>query len=308
MSRRYPEKPLSHQPWPSLDVDPADPFADPDHADLSKAFPDYQTAGGSADEASVLEATRACRRALAAAWRGEPAPELPGLAAWLLLDHPRDESYRHYVTSTEAFEEADLARIATDMVPAIANDAADRLLGPWAAVARPGPDARLLQIATAAGCFLAPDETPFDARHQWSRRKPNPSDADRAGVRAVAHAAFTAYPIVDCDLRTGRWALGDGVGGLPAGPALVPAPASLPGMGPPRPGDTLLARVVVLADDRVARLPIVAPGPVPEAAEAWLDLLLLEHRLLDRRAGPRDVLRRHGHTLVRRVLEAAWIR
>lgn len=305
MSRRRPERPLSHEPWPT-DLDRADPFAEPDHFDPGKVAADYETAGGSAPVEEVLSDTRAARVALGQAWRTGDTTALGPLAARLRLDAPRDAFLRHYPPFQEAASDETLARIATDMLPAIGNDAPDRLLGPWASLARPGADARLLQIATAAGAFMPPDETPFDARHQWSRRKPEPTDAERSAVRAVAHAPYTAWPILA--LGDPCWRLGPAVGVEAAGEVWVDRPARLPGLGPPRAGDTLLARVVSLPGGAVARLPIVCPGPIPEAAEGWLDLLLLERRLTDRRAGPRDVLRSRGHVLVRRVLEAAWIR
>lgn len=300
MSARY--------PWPSAG-DPRLPFPEPDHFDAEVAWTDYLAVCGDdapQERSAIVAWTEQARQAIRAAWATGSLGDLPDLARRLHLDHERDASHRHYPHGEAAEHESVLARIGADLDPAIGNAAPDRLLGPWTTLLRMPRDRRLLQVATAAGALMLVEEQPFSPRRMWTSRKPLPDLALRDRIRAVAHSAFTVWPI---DTIGDLWTLGPGVGTkAPAGPVRVPEPALLPGCPPPAPGDTLAARVVRTAQGPIARMPIVIPGPIPDAAEAWLDLLLLERRLTDRRAGPRDVLRSTGHVLVRRVLEAAWIR
>jgi len=220
----------------------------------------------------------------------------------LLLDGARRPEHRRLPPPPAPPSEALLVRIATDLVPAMGNAALDRLLGPWA-FASPSP--RLQQVAVAHGAFLEPDDLPMTAFRRWAGRTPVPPVPLRQRVRGVLHAPLTAWPIREVGAR---WALGPAVGGGPSQTGVVvDRPAMLPGAPPPAAGHTLLARLVVAPDGPRAVGPIVAPIPIPDASEAWVDLLTLRERLHDRRASTADVLRHRGHLLVQRVLEAAWL-
>lgn len=292
--------------WPDLAHSP-EPTPEPRHLDLDAAWLDYEAVCGDdtpRDREDVLRDTLSAVRAIDTAWATGSIGDLVALAARLGLDGPRT-SLRHYPCEAEPTEAHVLARLAADLDPAVGNHAPDRLLGPWAAVATLPHHERLLQVAMAAGALMVTEEQPFTPRRMWTRRKPVPSQHLRERVRAIAHAPCTAWPVLAIDGTEAT--LGDGVGvPAPTSPVDVSRVASLPGLPSLRPGDTLAGRVVDAPSGPTARLAIAVPGPVPVAAESWLDLLILEHRLTDRRAGPRDVLRMRGHVLVRRVVEALW--
>ncbi len=294
--------------WP----DPAccaEPTPEPRHLDLEAAWGDYEAVHGEwapRSREQVLDATRRAVLAIDAAWRSGTLGVLPELAAELGIDAPHDATARHYPSGAEPAEEHVLARLGADLDPALGNHAPDRLLGPWTTLLRLPRDQRLLQVAMAAGALMLTEEQPFTPRRMWTRRKPVPAEELRDRIRTIAHAPYTVYPVrsLDGDLAT----LGPGVGApAPEAPVRVADVPSLPGEPPLRAGDTLACRVADAPDGPVACLAFAIPGPVPDAAWAWLDLILLEHRLSDRRAGPRDVLRMRGHVLVRRVAEAAWL-
>lgn len=298
-------RPISREPWPAPRP-PADPFGEPPPRDLDALYADYHGAGGhlarEAHDAAVARFDVALRRhwcqPTEATWSTVEA-----IAEPLLLLAPRQPEHRRFPPPVTPASEAMLVRIATDLVPAMGNAALDRVLGPWS---REELSPRLRQVATAAGAFLAPDDLPYSAMRRWSGRTPVPPVAERERVRCVLQAPFTAHPILRPH-PTEPWVLGAPVGGGTAHARVtVPSPALLPGTHAPLPGDTLLARVVCAPEGDIAVCPIVVPGPVPGAAEGWVDLITLHHRLGDRRASTADVLRHKGHLLAQRVLEAAW--
>lgn len=301
---RPPERPISREPWPAPNV-PGLPFAEPPHLDLEACWSHHRDAGGSLAREAHDEAVAAVRVALTLAWQRGDVAGLRPLLAPLALDAPRQSEFRR-LPAAEAVAPLDhVVRFATDLVPATGNTAPERLLGPWATSldARRAP--HLFRVATAHGAFFVPDDLPLSAFRRWAGRTPLPSPAERAAARAIAHAPLSAWPI---EATGDRWRLGRGAGGLqPDAPVAVPAPAELPGADH-APEQTVVGRWVVTAEGPdVLWGAIVVPGALPAAAEAWVDLLTIEARLLDRRVSTEDVLRKKGHLLAQRVLEAAWL-
>lgn len=292
--------------WPDLAHAP-EATPEPRHLDLEAAWADYASVCGPwtpRPRADIEADTLATAAAIDDAWATGEVGALPELAAALGIDGPLT-SLRHYPCDAEPAEAHVLARLGADLDPAVGNHAPDRLLGPWTTLLQLPRDEHLLQVAMAAGALMQVEEQPFTPLRMWTRRKPVPSRALRERLRAVAHAPCTAWPVLAIDATHAT--LGPGVGApAPSGPVDVSRVARLPEGPALRAGDTLAGRVVEAPSGPHACLAIAVPGAVPEAAPAWLDLLLMEHRLTDRRAGPRDVLRQRGHVLVRRVVEAAW--
>ncbi len=295
--------------WPDLAFDP-EPTTEPRHLDLDLAWSDYEAVRlpwSPMTRSEVVDATQRALEAIDHAWRTGDAGDLPKLAAILGVDAPRDASHRHYPNEAVPAEAHMLARLGADVDPALGNHAPDRLLGPWTSLLQLPRDEHLLQVAMAAGAFMVTEEEPLSPRRKWARCKPQPSQELRDRVRAIAHTPYTVYPVHA--LEQGMATLGGGIGEpAPTTPVDVSDVVSLPGEPPLRTGDTLAARVVKTPGGPKVSLGLAIPGPVPPAADAWLDLLLFELRLVDRRAGPLDVLRKRGHVLVRRVAEAAWLR
>jgi len=295
--------------WPELSYDP-EPTREPRHLDIDLAWADYQAVRQPwcpRERNEVVDATLRALDAIDHAWRTGDIGDLPQLAATLGVDAPRDASHRHYPNAAIPADAHLLARLGADFDPALGNHAPDRLLGPWTALLQLPRDEHLLQIAMAAGAFMVTEEEPLSPRRKWSRCKPQPRQELRDRVRAIAHAPYTVYPVHS--LEQGMATLGAGVGEPPpSAPVDVSEVASLPGAPPLQVGDTLAARIVKTPVGPMVSLGIAIPGPIPPAADAWLDLMLFELRLVDRRAGPLDVLRKRGHVLVRRVAEAAWLR
>jgi len=301
---RPPERPVSREPWPGP-ADARDPFADPPHFDADEAWSNYVAAGGLLGRVAHDEAVAACRVALRQAWAtGDGALVEPWLGP-LLLGAERQPEHRRFAPVESVAPIDTVVRLATDLVPALGNSAPDRLLGPWAHATDARRHPQLYRAATAHGAFLVPDDLPLSAFQRWAGRSPVPLAELRAAVRAIAQAPLTAWPVLSVGAT---WSLGPAVGlGTSAPDVAVTGPALLPGVEVPRPGDVLVGRVVAAPGQAVAFAPIVCPGPLPSSCEAWVDLLTVGHRLTDRRGSTEDVLRRNGHLLVQRVLEAAWL-
>jgi hypothetical protein len=303
---RPPARPLSREPWPSPG-DPRNPYTEPPHLELDAAWADYQNNGGALSRADHDDAVRAFVQAWEQAWSEGHTDRLVPHLGPLLLGGPRLDDHRRFGAVHEAATVEQLVRIATDLVPATGNAAPDRLLGPWSSTVDARSHPLLFRAASAHGAFLLPDDLPMSAFRRWAGRSPVPPVSLRAAVRAVLQAPLSAYPVLGVD--GDRVVLGSGVGDLPApGAVLADTVACVPGVQGPSPGTVMLTRVVDLPTGARAVAPLLAPGPLPEAAEAWVDLLTLRHRLHGRRASTADVLRHRGHVLVRCVLEAAWLR
>jgi hypothetical protein len=172
--------------------------------------------------------------------------------------------------------------------------------------AEPGQRLALVH-AVAALAFLPTEPGEKSPFHQWCRRHPLPTPAERAAVRAVDRAPWSAWAIEAEDGP--RLVLHDRLG-LPA--ALCPdgpVDVGTPGLvaGPVGPGDTLLARVARGPDGARAVPALGIPGHPPGSMlRSWALLVLAEARLLDPAADLARALRIRGHVLVRVALEWAW--
>lgn len=302
---RPPERPISREPWPGPTPD-ALPYDDPPHLDLEAAWANHVGAGGGLDRPTHDAAVAVVRDAIATSWSDGRTERLTPLLGPLRLDGARRDDYRRLPPADAVAPLIDVVRIATDLVPATGNAAVDRLLGPWADALDAARAPALYRQVTAHGAFLLPDDLPMSAFQRWAGRTPLPTPEERAAVRAIAHAPLSVWPIEA--MGADGWRLGHGVGlERPEALVEVPSPAALPG-ATAAPGQLVAGRLI----DRRDAPPLlwgalIVPGPLPAAAEAWVDLLTLEQRLLERRASTADVLRERGHLLVQRVLEAAWL-
>lgn len=300
--------------WPAR-LDGPDPYGDAPQ-DMSLGFDDYVRAGGAlAQEAYEAHATRLLELLSsleAGPWPASGQDELDHLLRILQIS-------RHLTVDRRTPPEpapfvppdADLARIAADLCPTAGMEAADRVLGPLVDElnARAVPaHAAALRVALAAACFFPPDgevQTPFE---QWCRRKPLPSPSERAAVRAIQRAPWTAWHLVR-QADDGRWEIEDHVGlgarFLPVGPVrLVGAAAPF---RPPRDGDTLVARVVEGPAGWETRTPLVIPGGPPATRiQSWVRLELIRARLQRRTLTVEALLRTRGYVLARRLCEWAW--
>lgn len=312
--------------WPSP-PDPVDPFADQDEpADLG--YDDFRQAGGKlAPEAyerharalsTLLDDLLAGRVPLDAAARRELDDRLNSLRISRKLTFDRRTPRPAAATLVS---DADLARLTADVLPAVGQEAPDRVLGPLTDEldARRPEHALTLRVAIAAACFLVadgeraeggpgldPGQTPFE---MWSRRKPLPSPAERAAVRAIERAPFTAWHVVAVH-PDGRLTLRELVGIAPTGQPDEPVRAvgvAAP-LRPLRAGDTLLARVVLGPDGWETRTPLAVPGGPPRVrVQSWVRLELVRQRLRLRALTVDALLRRRGHVLSRRLVEWAWL-
>lgn len=311
--------------WPAP-PDPIDPFADQDDPrDLG--YEDFRAVGGKLSAevyrrkaerlAELTDALLSGRESLEPDIRRELDDLLNSLriSRRLTVDRRTPRPLPDHLAS-----DADLVRLGADVLPAVGQEAPDRILGPLVDeldVHR--PEHRLtLRAALAAACFVVPDgmrapgtgldpgQTPFEI---WSRRKPLPSPAERAAVRAIERAPWTAWMVLSLpDAQTAR--LHDLVGIAPSG--LPDEPVRLVGTATPfRPlqaGDTLLARVVRGPDGWEARTPIAIPGGPPAVRiRSWVRLELVRQRLGQRTLTVDALLRRRGHVMARRLLEWAWL-
>lgn len=312
--------------WPA-DPDPVDPFADQDDP-VDLGYDDFRRAGGKLPPdvyhrqarrlAARLDEVLAGRAPLDADTRRELGDLLNSLriSRRLTCDRRTERPIAPTLPS-----DADLARLTADVHPAVGQEAPDRVLGPLVDEldARAPEHALALRVAIAAAAFLVadgmraetdtgldPGQTPFEI---WSRRKPLPSPAERAAVRAVERAPWTAWA-VGSPASDATWHLRELVGIAPAG--LPDAPVRLVGVAAPfralRPGDTLLARVVRGPDGWEARTPIAIPGGPPRVRlRSWVRLELVRQRLRRRALTVDALLRRRGHVLARRLVEWAWL-
>jgi hypothetical protein len=163
-----------------------------------------------------------------------------------------------------------LLRIATDIAPASGNDGPDRFLGPRVDeldVRVPGHRA-LLVLATAACCFLVPDDDEKTPLHRWSRQPPAPSVSDRAAVRAIARAPVGVWTLTG---GPRSFSVRDGIGIAPAWvpDAPVDVGEAVLWSGPARAGDTLVARMVRTVEGFRACLGLVLPCPPRRRGPGW---------------------------------------
>lgn len=223
-----------------------------------------------------------------------PGPRsLPSGAPDGVPDSPRVEVVDRAPTVAEA------VRVATEHAPAAGAEAPDRVLGPWADEAVPRA---VLAIAVAAAAWFPPDvddEAPWVA---WARQEPVPPAVDRARFRAVANAPWGLWWLDGVgDRAVLRDAVGLGPRWVVEEPVWVQAVALV---GPVR---AVAARVVRTTAGPVAALAIGLPG-LPEDVMARADALVAAVRASGPRLSREEVLRRHGHVLVRSVAEWAWLR
>lgn len=312
--------------WPA-DPDPFDPFADQDEpADLG--YEDFRRAGGklapdayqrqAARLVALLDEALAGRVPLDADARRELGALLNSLRVSRRLT-PDRRTQRPVAPALPS--DADLARLTADVLPAVGQEAPDRVLGPLVDEldARRPEHALTLRVAVAAAAFLVadgmraqdeagldPGQTPFEI---WSRRKPLPTPAERAAVRAVERAPWTVWAVGSAE-GDDAFHLRELVGIAPSG--LPDAPVRLAGVAAPfrplRTGDTLLARVVQGPGGWEARAAIAIPGGPPAVRlRSWVRLELVRQRLRQRTLTVDALLRRRGHVLARRLVEWAWI-
>lgn len=301
--------------WPEL-LSSADPFRDEPPA--VSGYADYVARGGTLDEAQYLRLSSAFVADLIADTRPESLiRQAKELLVWFSIrsDHRTELPVAPYVPSL-----GDAARIATDFCPIAANEAADRVLGPLAAGLDPTDPAHraTLLAAVAQHAFMLPDgggrsaQSGFDpgksAYDQWALRRPRPNAEERAAMRAVFRAPYSAWIL---HRRVGdKWILDDLVGLTPASVPGEPVHIGEVGapLREPRAGDTLVARVVRGPDGWVAFGGIVLPsGPPRRKIKTWVHVELLRGRLNHRSLTVDRLLRRRGHVLARRVCEWAWL-
>jgi len=203
----------------------------------------------------------------------------------------------------------ELARLATDYLPALGQDAPDLLYGPYSDeldAKRPRQRALLLRSIALAGIDTI-QGSPFSGAELWTRSNITPSVEDRARVRMVSDVPLGLWRIdsienhhaVLCDL------LGLDEAFLPGGPTLVRDCLSVTDCD----GPYLLARVSWTPSGWMAHLPLALPAIPPiELIQSWLQHEALHARLRSRKITLEGLLKRRGHVLIRRLHEWLWLR
>lgn len=306
--------------WPGA-FDPGDPFAD--EPIVASGHLDYVEGGGTLERDAYdhVEATFRAELARCLAGLADPRDRLVALAHTLRLDgDPRRVPYPPEPPMPVPPLRT-LIQVCTDLWPNAGAEAQDRHLGPLADeldLRRPEHLATA-KVALASFVFVRPDgagvadglgpqhgRNPFEL---WCRRKPVPDVEIRKQIRAVGRAPMGVWSL---EARVGdRWRVLDRLD-LPAeyvpdGPVAIPELAAP--WREPRPGDTLVARMVPSPDGWVATCAIAAPvAPPTRRLRQWLTLGLWEARLLDRRLTVDRFLGDFPQVLCRRVMEWAWLK
>lgn len=230
----------------------------------------------------------------------EPVDRRRWLAALARLGvHAVRESEPHpSLLLGEVMSTIELAAIALDFVPEMADDAPHAVLGPFTSAldARRTSHRRALRAAIAAAAFAAAPGAERSALRAWSREKPRPTDVDRDRLLAVTRTPFAPWRLVEA--RGPDWSIAP-LSPLPRG--WVPdQPVRLEEVGAvdgePAPGALLFARVVRLSAGWQVVTPLLLPEVPPAALlTGWLARAFDPDRVENRALTLLDGLRRHGH-------------
>lgn len=214
------------------------------------------------------------------------APLAERLLVWGATRHDR----RPLSVAPVAVDDRTLSDMAENQLPQVGSTAPDRILGPWADEPLP----RWMRVVAAAAMCFVPEVPP--GVPSWARsikRRPRPSHAIRASIRAAARTPPMIWCIGKGDmvqplLALSPLAVPDGpVAGLPTTPAVV-------------------GRAVHTADGwhLVAGLPLPRVPPA-ESLEVRLRLELIRLRRRERRLSWEDLLRERSEVLYRTACE--WL-
>ncbi|MEN0064757.1 MAG: hypothetical protein AAGA48_21610 [Myxococcota bacterium] len=276
--------------WPGV-LEPRDPFAAPLPKDI------VESPG---------------RERLEGLWTGRGDPN--AIEQWAIargLDARMVPGKLVLPSSPRLATEAELVRLATDADPSLGQFAPDVVLGP---VADETEDRRSLVVAAAAGAFMVGDGVDASPYRRYTRRQPMPPEAERLEVRAIALAPFAPYRIerLEGDVVWVSDLAGLHPSAVPKGPVRLRPPGRP--FGPGGAGDLLFARMALDQQGFVATVPLLVPGPLPDAFSQWVRWLVWLD-VFDRQERGRtppptitmvEVLRRQGHIMCRWTIEQVW--
>lgn len=291
---------LAHA-WPSL-LAPGDPYAG-DEVLGQEGFRE-KWAVDPADEARLLQAVRD--------WWERAAPFPQPLAAALGLDG----EVRHSTHRPDTFDPPDdllevLVRVSTNHLPAVGQEAPDRLLGPWvdeASLHDALVRSAFVSAVAQAGLWNRGLRRP-SATHRWAKDLHKPDPALRRAVHALRRAPPGLWRLLD--EVDGRWVVEDLVGlgehWCPPGLVSLWQPGAV--AGPPRVGGVLASRLLPGPDGWVAALPLCLPVcPPSDAVKLWWRARLWQLRARWPGVTQEEALVQAPALLCRAAHEWAWTR
>lgn len=202
----------------------------------------------------------------------------------------------------------ELARLATDFLPALGQDAPDLIYGPFSDeldATLPGDRALLLRSIALAGMEQIQGSR-FSGAEMWARSHITPSVEARARVRMISDAPVGLWRVEsrehDHAILTDMLGLRSDF--LPKGPVLLDGALSVTQTA----ANYVIARVGWTPTGWTAHLPLTVPTiPGPEPINQWLHTELMHARLRVRKITLERLLKRRGHVLIRRIHEALWL-